>query len=294
MRSPDSPRSSIDLDRHLDSLNRIDTAQEPVYALGHLYAAGMRTPVHSHRKTQLWHARRGVVVVSTRDQRWMIPPGHGLLIPAGLQHSSETISEVEMQSIYIDAQLSEVEQPKVVNVTTLAANLIEELVCEEPGRADNRHGSGTPSGAGFETQRLALARSPIKPRRRQLVMDLLLDEIEHLPEVPLGLPFPADPRLAAACRAFLHAPSAVAGIDAWAGSLGMSRRSFTRFFRAQTGVSFVTWRQQACLFASLPRLAAGQSITSVALDAGYENIAAFTTMFRRMLGSPPRQYLLTR
>ena len=74
----------------------------------------------------------------------------------------------------------------------------------------------------------------------------------------------------------------------------MSRRSFTRFFRAETGLSFVTWRQQACLFASLPRLAEGQSVTTVALDAGYENIAAFTTMFRRMLGSSPSNYLKAR
>ncbi len=62
-------------------------------------------------------------------------------------------------------------------------------------------------------------------------------------------------------------------------------------FRNETGVSFVTWRQQACIFASLPRLADGESVTNVALDAGYENVAAFTTMFRRMLGSAPSHYL---
>ena len=48
---------------------------------------------------------------------------------------------------------------------------------------------------------------------------------------------------------------------------------------------------QACLFAALPRLAGGEAVTSVALDLGYENVAAFTTMFRRMLGKAPRNYL---
>lgn len=38
----------------------------------------------------------------------------------------------------------------------------------------------------------------------------------------------------------------------------MSRRTFTWFFREEMGVSFVTWRQQACLFACLPQLAAGE------------------------------------
>ena len=79
-------------------------------------------------------------------------------------------------------------------------------------------------------------------------------------------------------------------IDDWAAAMGISRRSFTRLFRKELGVSFATWRQQACIFASLPRLAAGEAVTNVALDAGYENIPAFTTMFRRMLGSSPRAY----
>ena len=61
--------------------------------------------------------------------------------------------------------------------------------------------------------------------------------------------------------------------------------------RRETGLSLSTWRQQACLFAALPRLAGGEAVTSVALDLGYENVAAFTTMFRRMLGKAPRNYL---
>jgi AraC-like DNA-binding protein len=45
------------------------------------------------------------------------------------------------------------------------------------------------------------------------------------------------------------------------------------------------------LFAALPRLIGGESVTSVALALGYENPAAFTTMFKRLLGAPPRIYL---
>ncbi len=114
--------------------------------------------------------------------------------------------------------------------------------------------------------------------------------MNRLPERPLGLPFPDNQRLAALCRDFLRKPVARVEIDEWAAAMGISRRSFTRLFRRELGVSFVTWRQQACIFASLPRLAAGEAVTNVALDAGYENIPAFTTMFRRMLGSSPRAY----
>ena len=33
----------------------------------------------------------------------------------------------------------------------------------------------------------------------------------------------------------------------------------------------------------------GETVTSVAFDLGYESVAAFTTMFKRMFGAPPRQ-----
>lgn len=47
----------------------------------------------------------------------------------------------------------------------------------------------------------------------------------------------------------------------------------------------------AGLHLRLPAAAGGgEAVTNVALDAGYENIPAFTTMFRRMLGSSPRAY----
>lgn len=254
--------------QHEQSLVWIEKGEEPVLALGRLYPAGLRVPAHFHNRTQLWSARRGVVLVMTAQGRWMIPPGHGLLIPAGLVHSAEMISEVEMHSIYVHPSAVRADGLRVVEVTVLARSLMETLV-----RMDT---------------------TPLSSRRARLVMELLLDEIGQLPERPLGLPFPDDQRLAQLCRQFVKNPAATVGIDDWARDIGMSRRSFTRFFRAQTGLSFVTWRQQACLFASLPRLADGEPITNVALDAGYENMAAFTTMFRRMLGSSPSIWLKAR
>ena len=55
---------------------------------------------------------------------------------------------------------------------------------------------------------------------------------------------------------------------------GMSRRTFTRQFRAQTGVSFAEWRQQVCLLAAIERLSAGQAVTRCA-DLGYASPSAF-------------------
>jgi AraC-like DNA-binding protein len=126
--------------------------------------------------------------------------------------------------------------------------------------------------------------------RDGLLMSLLLEEARRLPVLPLSLPFPQDRRLARRCKRLLEQPTPHDTIEHWSCALQMSRRAFTRHFRAETGMSFGAWRQQACLFAALPRLAAGTAVTTVALDLGYESPAAFTSMFRRLIGAPPSRY----
>jgi AraC-like DNA-binding protein len=44
----------------------------------------------------------------------------------------------------------------------------------------------------------------------------------------------------------------------------------------------------------MPRLAADEAVTTVALDLGYDSPAAFATMFKRLLGVPPSQYFSPR
>jgi AraC-like DNA-binding protein len=238
-----------------------------VVALASDYPNGHRVPTHRHRRAQLLHALSGVVTVATSEGRWMVPPEHALWIPAGVDHSNAMLGAVKMRSVYV--------APGVI-----------------PGLPDHCRVFGmTELMRCLMIEAVALPIDDRTDGRAALVMGLILQEIPRLPEKPLGLPFPIDSRFAELCRRFIAAPSARARIDDWADSLAMSRRTFTRAFRQETGVSLSTWRQQCCLFAALPRLARGESVTRVAFDLGYENAAAFTTMFRRMLGASPRSYL---
>jgi AraC-like DNA-binding protein/mannose-6-phosphate isomerase-like protein (cupin superfamily) len=245
----------------------VEEARQPVVALPTEYPGGYRVPRHHHSRSQLLHALTGVVLVTAIDGRWMVPPGHAMWIPAGTDHSVEMLGDVAMRSVYVvpDAVAGLPGNLRVVEVTPLMRSLIMET--EKLPQDDDLKG------------------------RAALILQLLLHEIPNLPERPLALPLPAEPRLAALCRSFVASPSPRATIDDWARQAGMSRRSFTRLFHRQTGLPLSTWRQQACLFAALPRLAEGEAITRVALDLGYDSVPAFTTMFKRMLGMTPRNYM---
>ena len=122
-------------------------------------------------------------------------------------------------------------------------------------------------------------------------MALLLDEIAAARPLSLSAPLPQEPRLARLCMDMLRQPSLDSSLDAMAAQAGMSRRTFTRQFRIQTGLAFAQWRQQACLLAAITRLAEGQAVTRIALDLGYASPSAFTAAFRRVLGQTPSDYL---
>ncbi|AKI00609.1 DNA-binding domain-containing protein, AraC-type [Hoeflea sp. IMCC20628] len=247
-------------------LAAVEAAVEPAVAYSHFYDDDEHVAEHEHGRAQLLHPSVGVVTVTTRAGRWMVPPGHALWIPAGVRHAVDTIGRVDMHSVYVlpDAIAGLPAHLHVTGLTPLMRCLIAEAI-------RLRSDAATPR-AGF-------------------ILGALLHEILQLPQRPLGLPFPSQKRLAQLCREYLVQPTAHLKIDHWADAAGMSRRSFTRVFRAETGLSLSTWRQQACLMAALPRLSAGETVTAVALDLGYDSVPAFTTMFCRVMGTPPKTYL---
>lgn len=239
---------------------------QTVVPLENDYPDGHLIPPHSHRRHQLLCALSGVVEISTDQASWVMPPRRGMWIPARTVHQVKIFGRVRMHSLYFEPRLMTDMPPQcqVLGISEFMQVLIAEAM-----------------------------NLPVIPDPRSMALaSLLQHELRRQPHVALSLPLPRNPGLAARCRTFLAAPNAHDAIDDWALALGMSRRAFTRAFKAETGLSFVDWRQQACLVTALPRLVAGQAITTVALDLGYDNPAAFTTMFRRVLGSSPRNYLI--
>lgn len=245
----------------------LDTPR-PIVALGNDYPDGHVIPPHTHVRGQLLYGFSGVVIVTTPKGTLVMPPQRGMWIPAGEVHSVRMLGAVRKRSVYIDpAATPDMPQTcQVLAITPLLRHLLAEAV-DIPVEYD-------PVG------------------RDGALVTLLLHELPRMACLPLALPFPAHDGLAARCRTFLTEPDSQETIDGWAGALHMSRRAFTRLFRRETGLSFVEWRQQACLLAALPRLVRGDPVTTVALDLGYRNPASFTVMFRRSFGFPPRDLVV--
>jgi AraC-like DNA-binding protein/mannose-6-phosphate isomerase-like protein (cupin superfamily) len=243
-----------------------ESIPRPVLAIGHDYPASFELDRHHHLRNQLLYAEKGVVAVSTPQGAWTAPPERAVWIPAGTPHSVRMVGQVSTRSVLIDPAASPDfgDRCRVVGVSPLLRQLLVAAAFVPPVYDEEG--------------------------RDGLVMRLLVAELAKAPMVPLSAPFPSSPALAARCHAFLVRPSAHDTIDDWSEAVGLSRRAFTRAFRRETGMSFAEWRQQACLLAALPRLAAGEPVTSVALDLGYDSPAAFATMFRRLAGVPPSRY----
>ncbi|MFU0872051.1 helix-turn-helix domain-containing protein [Kluyvera sichuanensis] len=119
---------------------------------------------------------------------------------------------------------------------------------------------------------------------------VILDEIQSLPQVDLGLPMPQDARLLRIASALIERPDDDRRIEAWASWAGTSPRTVTRRFSAETGFSFTEWRQRVRLLRALELLAEGQSVKSIALDLGYDNVSTFIALFRRVFGMTPGRY----
>lgn len=248
-------------------VENVDHISRPIIATGNVFPDGSVIAPHQHRRGQLMSATSGLIVLTTPTGTWVMPPQRGMWIPPATMHNVRMVGEVRMQSLYLEPQAAG-HMPSVCEVVSISAFLRELM------------GQAIELPLEYELE-----------GRDGILMQLLHHELGELPILPLSLQYPSHGALAERCRAFILDPNIHETIDHWSDALGMSRRSFTRLFRLETGTSFRAWCQQACLLAALPRLAGGEGVTRVAIDLGYENPAAFTTMFKRTFGSPPMSYL---
>jgi len=228
---------------------------------------GYHNRPHRHERAQLIFAAHGAMLVATSAGSWAVPPQRAVWMPGGIVHEIRMVGAVAMRTLYVRADAT-ARLPGGVRVLAVSP-LLRELIlraCALPTAYDEAGPAGR-------------------------LMTLMLDEIAALPTVALDLPLPRDTRLGRICRALSAEPGATTRTLAdWSREAGASPRTLARLFVKETGLTFAAWRQQARLLAATAMLAAGEPITRIALDLGYDSPSAFTAMFKRALGAPPSQY----
>jgi AraC-like DNA-binding protein len=230
------------------------------------FPAGHHIVPHSHERAQLIFAAHGAMLIATREGSWAVPPQRAVWMPGGVTHEIRMAGDVAMRTLYVrgDAAARLAPTVRVLAVSPLLRELILRA-CALPLSYDEAGPAGR-------------------------LMTLILDEIAALPTVALDLPLPRDARLGRICRALSAEPGATRTLSDWGREAGASPRTLARLFVKETGLTFAAWRQQARLLAATAMLGAGEPITRIALDLGYESPSAFTAMFKRALGAPPSHY----
>jgi AraC-like DNA-binding protein len=248
------------------SVAELQRVPRTVVAMARDFPDGYHIARDRHARGQLIYATAGVMTVTTPHGTWVVPPQRAVWVPPDTDHESRMFGRVAMRTLYVAPDAAR-RMPARCCVVTVSP-LLRELI--------------------LEATRLPLEYD--ERGRDARVMRLILDDLGASPAVALHLPQPEDKRLRRICAALVADPADATSLEAWAARVGASARTLARTFARETGMGFASWRQQARLVAALQRLAAGEAVTAVALDLGYASPSAFSAMFRRALGTSPRDY----
>ncbi|WP_245396673.1 AraC family transcriptional regulator [Jiella sonneratiae] len=225
-----------------------------------------QTPRHSHERGQLLGSLHGVISVGTDQGHWVVPPVNAIWLPPRLEHWLTSDGAFRGWSVYVARPSCEA-LPRSARVIGHSGLLHEAVL-----------------------RAAAWTEGPLSPAQSHLA-SVILDEIASTPEEPLGLPMPADPRLQRIARALADAPSEQRRMEEWAAWAGLAPRTLSRRFVLETGLTFSAWRRRCLLLRSVEMLIAGESVTAVAIDLGYETVSSFIELFRRQFGTTPGRYL---
>ncbi len=247
------------------AIRAFETAPRPLVGFAQDYPAGLSTGQHAHPRAQLLYAVSGVMRIDTPDAAYVVPPSTALFLPADAPHAVRMDGPVAMRALFLreDAATRAGAATAVIAVSPLLREVIL-AACIEPLHWDL-------GGRGHHLAELAL------------------DEIARATALPLGLAMPRDERLRRAVAALQARLDDARGLEDLAAVVGASSRTLARLFRAETGLSFRQWRQQARMTEAMGALTTGASLARAAAIAGYAGQPAFGAAFRALFGMTPGQ-----
>ena len=217
---------------------------------------------HAHATHQLIWNEYGASTATVAPRTWTITPTIGLWIPGGTLHSGWTPASTRQRSAQFDpASFPSISAgPSTVQISPLLGLLLDRLSL---GELDDESRATTE----------AMVLDVIRPAPRELLL--------RVPESATVAP------IVAAIRTNPADPTTLAQ---WADRLGISTRTITRIFIAETGLGFARWVTIARAQHAITLLAQGESLDEIAERTGFSSASAFGAAFRRSTGMTPGQF----
>jgi AraC-like DNA-binding protein len=250
----------------------VDLREDSRWAAGsHLYDGGEQlvTGWHFHDVHEIEYACRGMVEVETEAGHYLLPPHQAAWIPAALHHKTTLNAGVQTLAVLFEPSLVPMGGDRVRIIAVSA--LLREMMLYSARWPISRTESGAEADSFFQ----ALG---------YVVTDALDDEM------PLNLPVPADPVVAAATdytRAHLDRVTVSDGTRA----VGVSERTLRRIFHAHLGMSWRSYLLRARVLRSMAMLAQpDRTVLEVSIAVGFDDAGAFARSFARHCGETPSSY----
>ncbi len=222
---------------------------------------------HTHDFGQLISAKSGSMYVGTPERVLLLSPAMAVWIPPDTNHWMRYGSNNVM--LYVDVNREEAVRLggmcRVVAMTPLLGSLLFAMVPEQTDLREHRHNDALHAA--------------------------LRHELLNARDVPLTLAMPQDPRVRGLAQSALSNPGEVQSVEAWLAGAPASRKTVERIFISETGMPPLRWLCHARVLHAISLLAAGQKVTTVALEMGYESSSSFSYMFRQTLGESPSKFL---
>lgn len=274
---PSAPRSSAPRAWSQPSAARRDAADNralPLYDAGAVEVpfviSGMGETVerdtwweeHSHPTHELLWNESGASSVAVGARTWTLTPAVGLWIPAGTRHTGWMPAGTHYRTAHFSVQaVPSISQVAVaVGLTPLLRLLLDRLADADLDDASR----GTTE---------AMVLDVLAPAPHELLL--------RIPEAPL---------LAPIVDALREDPADTTTLAAWAARLGVSTRTVTRAFTAETGLGFTQWVAASRMQHATVLLMQGETIEDVAAWTGFRSASAFGAAFRRVTGTSPGRF----
>jgi AraC-like DNA-binding protein/quercetin dioxygenase-like cupin family protein len=224
-----------------------------------------RTARHQHARGQLLGAHTGLLRIEAGDIHWLLPAGHVAWLPPQHPHALSSIGSFDGWSLYFsrEACAGLPTTPRIFQ----PSDLLQVAV---------------PRALRWSGQALDAV--------QQRLAGVIIDEIAAGTPLPLALQQPGDRRLRRIASALARAPHDTRSVEDWAAASGLSSRSLARRWQAETNMTLTHWRQRLRVLLALPRLLAGEPVTTVALSLGYDTPSSFIAVFKREMGVTPARY----